>query len=108
MGTFPGPSRPKVIWAAVEDGGRFAGLVSDIERFSEPMGFPREPRPFTPHVTLARVKFRPPGPLAELLRDAVATPFGSQRTDAIVLMRSELTPGGSRYSPLHVVRLRDA
>lgn len=106
VGAFPSPARPSVVWAgAADDDGRLSELAESIERFSERLGFSREARPFHPHVTLARVKFRPPPELGELLRESAEQEFGPQRAEEIILYRSELGPGGSVYTPLHVARL---
>ncbi|HEX6987765.1 MAG TPA: RNA 2',3'-cyclic phosphodiesterase [Planctomycetaceae bacterium] len=104
-GAFPSPARPSVVWAGVEDAGRFAALAEGVERFSEALGFAREPKAFHPHVTLARVKFRPPPSLGDLLRETAGEEFGPQRAEGIVLYRSDLGPGGSAYTVLHVARL---
>ena len=63
-------------------------------------GFPREPRPFKPHLTLARI--RSPQGAHELAATHRETPFEPQRfkVSELVVMRSELGPGGSRYTPL--------
>ncbi|MGC1273385.1 MAG: RNA 2',3'-cyclic phosphodiesterase [Planctomycetaceae bacterium] len=98
---FPSTQRPNVIWAGADDGGRFAELAEQIERFGVPLGFARERRAFAPHLTLARIKFRPPQTLAELLQETSDYEFGSQRADSLVLMQSETGPGGSTYTPLH-------
>lgn len=55
-GVFPDARRPRVIWAGVDAGDRRA---ADLERAVSaeltPLGFPPEDRPWTPHVTVARV-----------------------------------------------------
>lgn len=103
-GAFPTPQRPSVVWAAAEDAGRFTDLAHAIEQFSIAFGFPRERRPFTAHVTLARIKFRPPPELAELLQETRTHDFGPQRSEALILMQSERGPRGSIYTPLHTAR----
>jgi 2'-5' RNA ligase len=104
-GAFPSSARPSVIWAGADAGDRFASLAEQIESACEPLGFPRETRPFRAHVTLARVRFRPPPALAEWLHETADAEFGPQRAEEVVLFRSELGPGGSVYTPVHVVKL---
>jgi 2'-5' RNA ligase len=58
-------------------------------------GFPPDPRGFTPHITLARVKGAPgrlKGPL-----DPERPRFGEQEVDEIVVMESLLSPRGPTY-----------
>ncbi|MBI1737037.1 MAG: RNA 2',3'-cyclic phosphodiesterase, partial [Candidatus Rokubacteria bacterium] len=69
-------------------------------------GFPAEDRPFSPHVTLGRVREPKRNErLAEAFaRDAAR--FGTVRVDRVCLMRSELSPRGARYSELSAHPLR--
>jgi 2'-5' RNA ligase len=104
-GAFPSPARPSVVWAGGDDNQRFRSLAERVERAAAVHGFAREARAFHPHVTLARIKFRPPFALGELLRETASQEFGRQRAAEVVLYRSELGRGGSVYMPLHVVTL---
>ena len=56
-GVFPSPARPRVLWAGLAgDLERLRELHRRLESALEPLGFPPDPRGFTPHVTLARIK----------------------------------------------------
>lgn len=105
VGVFPTAARPSVVWIGADDAGPFASLAERIESAASQFGFPREGRKYHPHVTVARVKFRPPKELVELLRDSAEAEFGPQRAEEVVLFRSELGRGGSVYTPLHVVKM---
>jgi 2'-5' RNA ligase len=99
-GAFPNPRRARVLWVGLEDGdGVLARLAKELEEGLEPLGFPREARPWRPHLTLARLKT--PGPIEAALAaapaDIVAEPF---RVGEIVLFRSHLRPSGAVYEPL--------
>jgi 2'-5' RNA ligase len=102
IGAFPHAERPNVVWAGLEGKGAemMAALAADLETGLEPVGFPRENRPFVPHLTLARVKARPPESLRKLLSDHAKTEFGTATIDEVELIRSEPGPDGSRYSVL--------
>src|SRR5205085_1993644 len=66
LGVFPGPRRARVLWASVTDGsGLLTNLVHRLDRTLEPLGYRREKRAYSPHLTLAR--FRTPVVLAEPL-----------------------------------------
>ena len=105
LGAFPSERRPAVIWAGVADGTACASLVEALEVALDEAGFPKEVRPFQPHVTLARVKSRPPERLAELLSEFADTDFGSFPVSSIELIASELTPIGPIYLTLAEFRL---
>ena len=64
VGCFPGAAAaaaaPRVVWAGVEEGsGALAALQTDVAACLVPLGFPKERRPFSPHLTLGRVADRP-------------------------------------------------
>lgn len=100
LGAFPSERRPSVIWAGLTGGEACVELVEELERTLGEIGFPLEPRPFQPHVTLARVKARPPARLSELLAEFAEQHFGSFPVNQIELVGSELTPDGPIYSTL--------
>jgi 2'-5' RNA ligase len=86
-------------------GGDFDGLAAlhaAIELAMEPLGFPREQRPYSPHVTLARP--RREGRISGDARAAVAEhqpPPGPEFVvDRLVMMSSELSNGPPRYRPI--------
>ncbi|HVF66320.1 MAG TPA: RNA 2',3'-cyclic phosphodiesterase [Pyrinomonadaceae bacterium] len=105
-GTFPPHGQPRVLWLAIVDAsGRLALMQRALESECAAAGFPRESRDFKPHLTLARV--RSPQGARELAAAHRETPFAPQRfkVSELVVMRSELGPGGSRYTPLSRHRL---
>jgi len=102
LGAFPHAGRPSVIWAGLAEHAKawFAEVVSELERYLEALGFPPEQRNFHPHVTLARVKAKPPPELAELLEHHEKTVFGSLKIDQLVFYQSELQKSGPFYTVL--------
>jgi 2'-5' RNA ligase len=108
-GTFPPHGQPRVLWLGIVDVfGRLAFMQSALEEECAAVGFPRESRAFKPHLTLARI--RTPHGARELADAHRETPFEPQRfkVSELVLMLSELGPGGSRYTPLSRHRLESA
>jgi 2'-5' RNA ligase len=101
LGFFPNEKRPRVLWAGINASTNLAMLAADIDRATEKLGIPREQRPFSPHLTLAR--FEPPG-LPEKLRSAIqentAREFGTLRTGQFHLIESKLKPSGAEYTTL--------
>jgi len=99
LGFFPNEKRPRVFWAGIEASPNLQSLAADIEGATEKLGIPREPRPISPHLTLAR--FEPPR-LPERLRAAIhenaAREFSSLRTNKFHLIESKLKSSGAEYT----------
>lgn len=105
LGTFGGPARLRVIWVGAEgDVAPLVGLASRVEGALTPLGFPRERRPYSPHLTLARVSDRASPEQRRRLADLVAgfemPPVPEAVVREVSLMRSFLEPGGARYQRL--------
>lgn len=108
LGAFPPRGQVRTVWVGARDGADAArALAERLEAGLEPLGFPREPRPFAPHLTLGRVR----SPLARQAFDRARERLGEVRpgrlsVDRVVLIRSELAPGAPpRYTALHEVVL---
>jgi 2'-5' RNA ligase len=101
LGFFPNAKRPSVLWAGIDASPNLQSLAGDIESSLEKLGFPREQRPFVPHLTIAR--FQPPR-IHEQLQSAIAQSsereFGSLRTCEFHLIKSNLKPSGAEYTTL--------
>jgi 2'-5' RNA ligase len=105
LGVFPSPGRARVIWAGLSDpDGRFAALAKRLDDLLAE-DFDVEERPFTPHLTLARLN--PPRDIREFAPDLVGAPVASERfeVDRLVLYQSRLSPKGATYQPLMETRL---
>jgi 2'-5' RNA ligase len=117
LGAFPNPSRPTTLWAGVDDqgggggggGGSLAALAAAVEARCEELGFPREARAWTPHITLGRVKDKAEaGGHPEVVISPFSTrEFGELTARELVLYRSVTSPKGAQYTPLGRVALPD-
>jgi 2'-5' RNA ligase len=105
-GAFPNPRNPRVFWIGLEDGGFLGRIAGSIDESLSTMGFAKESRPFTPHITIARVK-APFGVerAMGILKEFEGTQFGTYLVKDIRLKKSTLTPGGSIYEDLGVISL---
>ena len=104
-GAFPGLRRPQIIWAGLADPPRLHALNADIEDRMHNIGFARENRGFTPHLTLGRVRSpRDLQRLAQLIPETRVEPVPFTMT-TLALFRSILTPAGPRYEPLATIEL---
>jgi 2'-5' RNA ligase len=110
LGAFPSAARPRVVWAGVTVGASAMGdLARRVDDALAALGFSREARPFSPHITLGRVRRPERAPaLTEALRGAAGRPFGRLRVARTSLMRSELSPRGARYTELAAASLGGA
>ncbi|MEQ8298718.1 MAG: RNA 2',3'-cyclic phosphodiesterase [Nitratireductor sp.] len=96
VGTF-GSKKPHALWAGVAPSPELFALQSEIDRICLRHGAAPDPRKFTPHVTLARLRNAAPHELAAYLsgRGNFATaPF---RVARFVLMSSRDSVGGGPY-----------
>jgi 2'-5' RNA ligase len=101
VGAFPNPASARVIWIGVRDGsGALAALAGDVESWMTGLGFERETRPFSPHVTLGRVRDRAGTDCGELLAPWVPLSFGSSLIREVVLYESVTKSNGSEYVAL--------
>jgi RNA 2',3'-cyclic 3'-phosphodiesterase len=100
LGAFPKIERPSVVWVGIENGEPLVEMANRLETALAPLGYPPEARAFTPHLTVARVKFRPPPELDELFTRHATTPFGTSPISRVVLYESSRHPTGPEYTPL--------
>src|SRR4051794_40734760 len=98
LGAFSSLDRATVVWAGIEDSGALARLAGAVGEATCALGFARDPRPFHPHVTIARLRE------ARAIRDVVLPMaeqmFGDTRVDAVTLFESETKSSGSVYKEL--------
>ncbi len=102
LGWFPNPHHPRVFWAGVQGNASLAQLAAATEKACGELGIPVENRPFSPHLTLARIKH--PTPLQALratVSDMESAEFGSFKAGSYNLYLSKSGPCGSIYTPLH-------
>jgi RNA 2',3'-cyclic 3'-phosphodiesterase len=108
LGAFPRPQSPRVLWVGPSENWehgaeakRLAEIHRAIERACEDLSFLRETKPFSPHLTLARIKGGERNVGMALAREGVLDrplSMGSLAVGSVVLMKSELKPTGSVYT----------
>lgn len=113
LGCFPNVRRPRVVWVGLAGAlQELRGLRDDVERTIAPLGYPTEDRPFSPHLTLGRVRREASASQASLIGAQVMrsqhTDLRAWRVSSLSLMQSELSPAGATYTELHRVRFRGA
>ena len=101
LGFFPNDRRPRVLWAGIVAGPELAALAAAVDSALASLGFPREQRAFSPHLTLAR--FDAPRGLDALhaaIEKAGPLEFGGATAKEFHLYQSVLKPGGAEYTRL--------
>jgi len=113
-GFFPTAKAPRVFWIGIQAGPQLAELAENIDIAVAEVGVPREDRPYSPHLTLARAgaksgspKWRkgdgPNAAFAALNKRLAAMgelDFGAMTASEFILYRSQLSAVGSKYTKL--------
>jgi 2'-5' RNA ligase len=101
LGSFGGRI-PRVVWVGVQEGAEpLSRLAQAVEAAMARLGFPKERRGFTAHITLGRVRSaRNAEALLAALAQPETGPPGSVEVNQFELMQSELRPTGSVYTVL--------
>ncbi|MGE0159313.1 MAG: RNA 2',3'-cyclic phosphodiesterase [Gemmatimonadales bacterium] len=109
FGAFPSVRQPRVIWLGVKANPELRCLKQDLEYSLGDLGFDAETRAFHPHVTLGRAEEREGAGAFRTLDDVLSELDckGDVKVTSIDLMRSQLAPGGSKYTLLNSIRLAD-
>jgi len=108
-GAFPNFKNPNVLWLGVEVSDQLGALFRDIDATLSEIGFEKDSRRFSPHLTIARVKDRHNiGPVLKELSTYKDTFFGTIEIREILLMKSVLKPSGAEYSKAAIIKLNIA
>jgi 2'-5' RNA ligase len=110
LGCFPNNNRPRVVWVGLHAPVELYHLQKSIEDACVDLGFEREQRKFSPHLTLGRVKpyARPEDILClqQALERVPALNLGVTQACEVVLFKSDLQSTGAVYTPLISVKLK--
>jgi 2'-5' RNA ligase len=93
---------PRVVWAGITEGAdQLRSIFNQLEPRLRSLGFAPDPKGFSPHLTIARVKSgRNKAELAQCLTENANYEFGVVHAACLRLKRSDLTPKGPIYSTL--------
>ncbi|MFH0984581.1 MAG: RNA 2',3'-cyclic phosphodiesterase [Candidatus Omnitrophota bacterium] len=101
IGAFPSLERPDIIWLGIlENTGRLLSLQRAIQGEVQSLGFKVETRPFQPHATIGRVKWKDKNLAEQLAKVPCGLPFPTGSADHFVLYQSHCLPEGTRYEVL--------
>jgi 2'-5' RNA ligase len=98
-GAFPEPRRARVLWLGLAEGAApMGGLAGSLDAALDRIGFAREERDFSAHLTLGRVREPHDDWTARLARVGASVEGIAFRVDRLALVQSRLARGGSVYT----------
>ncbi|MCJ7817506.1 MAG: RNA 2',3'-cyclic phosphodiesterase [Candidatus Thorarchaeota archaeon] len=102
VGAFPNSRRPRVIWIGVfQNAERICDLKLEIDSHLKKLGYKPEKQKFTPHATIARVRFvKDAEGLVKNLDEIVNEAIGPMTVSKFTMKKSTLTPSGPIYETL--------
>lgn len=104
LSAFPPSGAPRVFWIGLRSGAdAMAALNAEVGARLAPLGCEPERRPYSAHVTIARVKelaSRSDAAGIRRIAHSLAADAGVSRVSAVTLFRSRLSPKGAAYEPL--------
>lgn len=99
LGFFPNAKRPNILWAAIQSSSNLQTIVAGIENQMHSLGYPKEDRVFTPHLTLAHLdKAVLPMTLKDTIAQNSARHFGNFIVRDFQLIESKLKSTGAEYT----------
>jgi len=105
-GVFPNNNYIKVVWLGIQNSEPVAEIAKKIDEQTSKIGFEKEKRVFSPHLTIARVKTaKNKEKLLQFLEKYQDVEFADIKVEAIKLKKSELTPKGPIYTDLKLIKI---
>ena len=110
IGSFPNSNRPRVLWVGIHAPAALSNLQKAIEEGAKRLGYEKEERPFSPHLTLGRVRQGLDGKDLQKISNALSSiqlgKIGIARVDSVHIYKSDLNSEGSVYTKLFSTPLR--
>ncbi len=103
-GAFPNIRQPRIVWVGVEAPAELSAIQNGIEITTARLGYSREERAFSPHLTLGRVSRNASSQDVKTISKAVETTrvgfLGATCVEKVHLYRSDLHPTGAVYTQI--------
>lgn len=110
FGSFPSSKRPRVLWVGVHAPASLSSLQKAVADGANRLGYEKEARTFSPHLTIGRVRQGINGQELQKIGNAISTiqlgKIGTARVDSVHLYQSDLNSEGSTYTKLFSIPLR--
>jgi 2'-5' RNA ligase len=108
IGAFPNFKYPNILWVGIDASKELKDLFEAIEESLSELGFKKEDKKFSPHLTIARIKDKKEVDLTmKALSSFKDTLFGNINVKEVLLMKSILKPTGAEYSKISTFMLAD-
>ncbi len=109
LGCFPNLHRPRIIWIGLEIPSELNPLQHNLETASARMGYTAEDKPFSPHLTIGRLREQATQVELKNIQAALEKlqigSLGTFTTQSVQLFKSDLQPAGPVYTSLFSARL---
>jgi 2'-5' RNA ligase len=103
LGSFPNSKQPRILWVGIH-APALQSFQQSIESVMSKLGYKKEERPFSPHLTLGRARQTHSPADSVKIRDVLQTiqlgKIGTARVNSVHLFKSDLSPAGSTYTKL--------
>lgn len=99
-GCFPNRQRPRVLWVGLAAHPLLTQLAAQVQEALLLCDLPVEERPFSPHLTLARLKFPVSREVGAFLDQSLPAPLPALPVEDFILFESRLMPHGAEHLPL--------
>jgi 2'-5' RNA ligase len=110
LGAFPTQRRARVIWIGLDAPPPLAALHRGVDAAAAQLDYPKEERPFSPHLTIGRVAPNASSSDFQRIHTALGTTkvglLGVVRVQALHIFKSDLQPGGSVYTLLYSLSMK--
>lgn len=110
LGCFPNPRHPRVLWVGLSAPSELTHLQRQIESAATRLGYTPEEKPFSPHLTIGRVREQITPielqTLRKLLEQSTVSALGTFTVREVHIYKSELRPEGPHYSRLATAYLK--
>ena len=108
LGVFPTPRRPRVLFAALDPAPVLMALQAQVEQALRAIGLNEEPKPFRPHVTLARLRRADSHTVRAFLRTHQGFTLDPFEVNRYYLYESVLRREGTLHTRRAMFELRDS
>lgn len=109
-GSFPNIKQPRILWVGIHASPALFSLQKRLEAGAARLGYPPESRPFSPHLTIGRVRSSMDpanrGKIQSAFHRIQLGDIGAGSVESIHLYQSELKSDGSIYTKLHTTVLK--
>lgn len=110
FGSFPNSKRPRVLWIGIHAPASLASLQRMLEEGANRLGYEKEARDFSPHLTLGRIRqdieMKELQKIANAISSIQLGKIGTARVDSVHLYQSDLNSAGSIYTKIFSTTLR--